>query len=53
MSDMVGNPEDRFSRIVAHIIIRVLKLRVSLLRLLYALRKLGHAIYGDFLSCKN
>ena len=35
MSDMVGNPEDRFSGIVAHIIIRVLKVRVSLLRLLY------------------
>ena len=54
MSDLVGNPEDRFSRVAALINIHVehpdfLADTCSIL----ALRKLAHAIYIDFLSFEN
>ena len=45
MSDLVGNPEDRFSRVAAQLYPRSF--------LSQPLRKLAHAIHRDFLSFEN
>ena len=52
MSDLVGNPEDRFSRIAA-LIGHALKQADLDIVCVYTLQKLAHAINRDFLSFKN